>query len=73
MSDDVLAVKVTPDGRLLALSLLDSTVQVGALAFLHPHHKSENSFYGFQSVECTEELELKILKYYLAQNLKSLC
>ena len=28
MSDDVLAVRVTPDGRLLALALLDSTVQV---------------------------------------------
>lgn len=28
MSDDVLAVKITPDGRLLALALLDSTVQV---------------------------------------------
>ena len=29
MSDDVLAVRITPDGRLLALALLDSTVQVG--------------------------------------------
>lgn len=28
MSDDVLAVKITPDGRLIALALLDSTVQV---------------------------------------------
>lgn len=28
MSDDVLAVKYSPDGRLLAVSLLDSTVKV---------------------------------------------
>lgn len=27
MSDDILAVKISPDGRLLALSLLDSTIQ----------------------------------------------
>lgn len=29
MSDDILAAKVTPNGRLIALALLDSTVQVG--------------------------------------------
>ena len=28
MTDDVLAVKYSPDGRLLAVSLLDSTVKV---------------------------------------------
>jgi len=28
MPEDVLAVRITPDGRLLALALLDSTVQV---------------------------------------------
>jgi U3 small nucleolar RNA-associated protein 12 len=31
MPEDVLAVRITPDGRLLALALLDSTVQVGIL------------------------------------------
>ncbi len=28
MADDVLAVRVSPDGRLLAIALLDSTVKV---------------------------------------------
>lgn len=28
MSDDVLAIKLTPDGRLITLALLDSTIQV---------------------------------------------
>lgn len=28
MSDDVLAVKISPDGRLLAVSLLDATIKV---------------------------------------------
>jgi U3 small nucleolar RNA-associated protein 12 len=28
MTDDILAVKYTPDGRLLAVALLDSTVKV---------------------------------------------
>ena len=31
MAEDVLAVRITPDGRLIALALLDSTVQVGVL------------------------------------------
>ena len=29
MTEDVLAVRITPNGRLIALALLDSTVQVG--------------------------------------------
>ena len=34
MADDVLCARITPDGRLLALALLDSTIQVRTFARL---------------------------------------
>ena len=33
MADDVLCARITPDGRLLALALLDSTIQACALRY----------------------------------------
>ena len=36
MADDVLCVRVSPDGRLIAAALLDSTIQVDT--FSVPHH-----------------------------------
>ena len=42
MTDDVLAVKYSPDGKLLAVSLLDSTVKI----FLEDSLKFFLSLYG---------------------------
>lgn len=57
MSDDVLAVKYSPDGRLLALSLLDSTVKL----FFQDTLKFFLSLYGhrvsvFRSLSSTAEM-----------------
>jgi U3 small nucleolar RNA-associated protein 12 len=31
MADDVLCVRISPDGKMLAVALLDATIKVGAL------------------------------------------
>lgn len=62
LSDDVLAVKITPDGRLLALALLDSTVQVWC-------HSRLSSLMA-KSLQCNAlrlpfEVRILLLKYAL--------
>ena len=36
MADDVLCARISPDGRLLALALLDSTIQARAAPNIQP-------------------------------------
>lgn len=52
MTDDVLAVKYSPDGRLLAVSLLDSTVKV----FFQDTLKFFLSLYGHKASSLSSKL-----------------